>query len=304
MSDARGTPGSPGILLAVVAIALAIGASASLIAGAATAPAYHSGPIPGLFVTEQQLTWIFLISGAVFLGLAIWSFHGNRQAIPGRAVATVVTILLVMLLFVALFHTLGPSSTPLPSTPGNNSSSGPPPSTNTTTNTTQPGNVSAPGAAFGTPGLPSWLLFAGIAVAALIGVVILFPFVLRRSGEGGPRSKEEAADVSRAQGALAQAARELDAGDEPRQVVIRLYSTLLARVGPIVGGVAQDTPEEIRVQYLVRLGIRTDAASILTRLFEEARYSSHAMGAAEAAAAQQAILQARSDLDHRPVPAA
>jgi hypothetical protein len=84
-------------------------------------------------------------------------------------------------------------------------------------------------------------------------------------------------------------------------VVIRLYATLLARVGPIVGGLDEQTPEEIRSFHLVQLGIRTPAATTLTRLFEEARYSSHPLGPEAAVLARQAIQEAREDLD-RPRP--
>ncbi|MGA8542653.1 MAG: DUF4129 domain-containing protein [Thermoplasmata archaeon] len=297
MPEPRGAPRSTAVLLVVVAFALAVGAAASLIAGAATAPAFHSGPIPGLFLSENQLALLFVVGLVVFVGIAIWVYTDSRHAIPGRAAVGVIAIILVIVLFIALFHVLASSGVLNTTTPTNSTGTPPPNNTSTGVNNTSRGNVSTPGATLGLPQTPPWLPFAGIAVAALVAVAVLFPLLWRRSEMASRGPRVNPVDVSHAQGAFEAAARELDAGAEPRQVVIRLYATLLERVAPIVGGVDRDTPEEIRVQYLVHLGIRADAASTLTRLFEEARYSSHPMGPDAAASAQEAILQARSDLD-------
>jgi hypothetical protein len=102
---------------------------------------------------------------------------------------------------------------------------------------------------------------------------------------------------------LAHARQELEGARDPRAAILALYATLLARVAPIVPDLDRSTAEEIRVHHLVRLGIRESAARTLTRIFEEARYSSHRLGPEQVTQATQAIRMAESDLARaRPAP--
>ena len=89
---------------------------------------------------------------------------------------------------------------------------------------------------------------------------------------------------------------ELDEGRDPRRVIVRLYDRLLSRVSPLGVGVEFSTAEEIRANQLLPLGVRRPAADTLTRLFEEARYSTHPMDAAAAGLARDAIRAAEADL--------
>jgi hypothetical protein len=52
---------------------------------------------------------------------------------------------------------------------------------------------------------------------------------------------------------------------------------MLAQLGARVGSVACLTADEIRLGPLRKLGISSQAAAVLTRLFETARYSTHPM---------------------------
>jgi hypothetical protein len=153
--------------------------------------------------------------------------------------------------------------------------------------------------------IPAWVPFV-LAVVVAVGLCVIVGYLVRASA-ADRRARAKAVvppDPAQVKASLGEAIREIDAGASPREVVIRLYASLLLRVGMMVGGVEWNTPEEIRVQHLERLGIRPDAAEALTRLFEEARYSTHPMGTELAGRARQAILAARADLDRAPVPAA
>ncbi|MGB6443294.1 MAG: DUF4129 domain-containing protein, partial [Thermoplasmata archaeon] len=153
--------------------------------------------------------------------------------------------------------------------------------------------------------LPPWTFFAAVALVVIaVGAIAmpgLWAMSARRERRRAAADGADALDVRRALGVAAQA---LEGGEGPRAVVIRLYTTLLHRVGSLVGSVEQVTPEEIRSLHLERLGIRASAATTLTRLFEEARYSSHPMGPAAAERATRAISEALEDLDRssRPLP--
>jgi hypothetical protein len=146
--------------------------------------------------------------------------------------------------------------------------------------------------------LPSWAPFAIVAAILLVAGAVAIP---RAFGAARKRDRTtgrpKPVEVAEVREAFAVAARRLAQGSEPREVIIALYATVLRRVGPLVGGVDADTPEEIRALHLERLGIRPSAAETLTRLFEEARYSSHPMGSDAAARAALALREARDDLD-------
>jgi hypothetical protein len=294
------------VLLIVVVLALCVGAAASLVASAASAPSYQPGPIQDYYLTGPELSLAFLAGFLIVVGLFAWIWYDRRKSVPGRAAVTMLVMILALLLFVALLHSVGstPGPSPSPSSsnpPGQNNSSG---ASTTTNNST--GIVSTPGNTVGYASLhvPGWAFFVVALVAVLIVLAVVAPILWRRASDPtGRRRTEERAQTEQARGALQTAATALERGEEPREVVIRLYGALLDRVAPIVGGVDVDTPEEIRTTHLVALGIRPGPAATLTRLFEEARYSSHAMGPDSAARASDAIAMARSDLDQlRPVP--
>jgi hypothetical protein len=290
------------VLLVVVALALAVGAAASLIAGAAAAPAFHSGQPIGLLLTPSELAGIFGVCAAVLIGAFLWvGARGQRSPMPARAAVTLFTIILTGVLFVVVLQAFA-------DTPGSFLSTAPGGSNGTGTAPGSPGNATG-NVTVGGPishlplFLPPWVLFAAVAIVALVVGAFAVPAMWRRASHRNARSSSNGpstADLLEVRGALANAAQELDKGSEPRAVVIRLYGTILRRVAPMVGGVDGQTPEEIRFQHLVRLGIRPTAANTLTRLFEEARYSTHPMGPDAATRAADAIREAREDLDRLP----
>lgn len=302
-----GNPASPRpsrtsvVLLVVVVLALCVGAAASLVASAASAPAYQPGPIQDFYLNGSQLAYIFLAGFAVVAGLFVWVWLSRGRQASGHAALMVLLLILALCLLVALLHGVAPGRTAPstsvgPGTPGTNNSTGtaPPPTNNST------GVVSSPGPSLNYDGIhfPSWTLFAVVAAGALVAGALLAPALWRRAQDPTARNRAlRAAEVDRARGALQSASYALGRGEEPRDVIVRLYASLLERVAPLVGTLDSDTPEEIRTTHLVALGIRPAAAAVLTRLFEEARYSSHPMGPDAAARATEAIAIARADLD-------
>jgi hypothetical protein len=291
-----GSSGSP-ILVVVLLVALAVGASASLVAGAASTSPPAPGPTPLYQVTPSTVSAIFFVILAVVVGLYIYvRINSDRGPIPGRMVVTALTAILIAVLFLALFHVLSggnPAASGSGGGSGNSTSAGTQPSNST-------GNLTGPGGqvVFLSLHLPSWSLFAVVGVVLVVVAVFLIP-VLLATAERRHRLREldGMARPQELREALSSAAGELARGLEPREVVIRLYTTLLVRVGTIVGGVDEVTPEEIRSLHLERLGIRPTSARTLTRLFEEARYSTHPMGPEAAERAERAIAQALDDLD-------
>ena len=303
MPSIRAPPGRSVVLFVILAFALAVGAAASLLAGAATAPAFHSGPASELIVPTWAVGAVVVLLFAVVVGIVLYvRFGSGPMRTESRFAVTALAVLLIGILFVALLHFgsgaggFGFGGGASPSGPGSSP------------NGTGGANLTGPGGqlTFLSLKLPSWALFAAVAAVLLVVGAVVLPRAVayahdrrREHGSGRSRSRE-AEDV---RGALAVAARQLDQGHDPREVIIALYATVLARVGPMVGGVDVDTPEEIRSLHLVRLGIRPGSAETLTRLFEEARYSSHPMGPDAAERAGIALREARDDLDRGPPPA-
>jgi hypothetical protein len=288
------------VLLVVVILSLCVGAAASLVASAATAPSYQPGPIQDLYPSPVVLGYTFLAGFLFVCCVAGWIWLSRGKSAPTHTALTALVLILALLLLLAVLRLVPPMTdssqgTSSSNPPVDNSTGTAPPPTNNTT-----GIVSSPGQSLGYGGLhiPTWTLFVAGAVAAVIGGAFLAPALLRRAQDPAARRRAlRREEVDRARGALQSAVHALDRGEEPRDVIIRLYGSLLERVAPIVGGVDQDTPEEIRTTHLVALGIRPEPAATLTRLFEEARYSSHPLGSEAATRAVTAISVARADLD-------
>jgi hypothetical protein len=299
MTAERPPPRASPVLIAAVALSLAVGAAASLIAGAARAGAFQPTPSADFFLTTGQLTLVAIVVLILLVGFVLWRLAVSRRAaVPGHLAVTALAFILITVLFVELVRLF---------VPGGLGSGTVSPSNNSTGNGTGPGtNGTSPGGGASSPGgplgfftihLPPWFLFVAVALGAIVVTAVAVPYLWRRAAEAGTPRRAGPADLAAVEVAFASAARELNEGDEPRQVVIRLYSKLLARIGPLVDGMDQQTPEEIRSLHLTQLGIREEAATTLTRLFEEARYSSHPLGPDEAGRARWAIARAREDLD-------
>ena len=295
MRPVRGPGRTSPVVLVLVGVALAVGAAASLVAGAASASAFHSPVDTEVAIPLSALEVVFVLICSFLVGVVVWMrLQADQATVPGRVVVGILVLFAVAILFVAILQ-VAPGGGGFDS-PGFGNGTG----TNPGNNTVSPGgNLTGPGGVIQFFHLPSWALFVGIAVLLLVVGAVAIPrawaFVAEREPDG-PRRRATPAEVAAVRTALATAAESLDQGHDPREVIIALYARLLARVGPIVGGVDVDTPEEIRMLHLVRLGIRDTAAETLTRLFEEARYSSHPMGPEAAERAWGAIGDARDDL--------
>jgi hypothetical protein len=303
MGSTRARPGPSVVLFVVVAAALAIGAAASLIAGAASAPAFHAGPASELVVPNWVIGAVIISLFALVVAVVLYlRFGSGPMRLEARYAVTALAVLLLGILFVALLH-FGSGAGGLQFGGGGGAGGG-----GGSGNGTGGANLTGPGGqlTFLSLNLPPWALFVAVAATLLaVGAVAIprawaYAHGRRRERGAGRRRSAEVDDVL---GALAVAAQQLEQGSEPRAVIIALYASVLERVGPMVGGLDAETPEEIRALHLVRLGIRASAAERLTRLFEEARYSSHPMGPEAAVQAGDAIREARDDLDRLPRPA-
>jgi hypothetical protein len=292
---------SPVVVVLVLA-AVAVGAAASLLASAPRTSTPGSTHYAELVFPLWEVE--AAIVALVFGGLALLVFFRMRSGsfpYPARAAVTaVVTLLLAVLILIVIQHAAFPNSPSGGAGGASQPSTSPPPSnaTNATKNSTL-----IPGS--GTflwlgPSVPPWTLFAVVAVvAAVISVLVTSP-VWRRALAARGRTEPgvpSPASLAAIRVALADASEALASGGDLRTVVIRLYAAILEKIGPSVGNVDGATPEEIRAAHLVRLGIRPEAAEVLTRSFEEARYSSHLVTDAMVARVTSALREASADLD-------
>lgn len=294
------------VLILVLAIALAVGAAASLLIGAATAHTPTGGTATLVIFPEWLLSYVLLGFGIAIIGFLIYlRLSGGTVPVPGRPVITVLLVVLMAVIFIAAAHYLYPgglvSANSTPPGGGNSTTSG---SGNTSSNAS--GSGGQLGGVLWSPTFPAWLPLAVVGGVLLVVVAVGVPLVRSYLAERPSRqaraapTEDAGADLRRA---LTVADQELAAGSDPRSVILALYASVIDRLTRMVGSVEIETPEEIRAHHLVRLGIQPDAAKTLTRLFEEARYSSHPLDAAAVAAARQAVRQALADLGRSPVPA-
>ncbi len=295
------------LLLVLLLCALAVGAAVSLIDSARTA-----GPPPPVGPTSELVFPPWVVSVAIVgfaLAIILPLIYTRLRTKGGGPLAShflvgAFALLLAGVVVVALLHVIGAGGgLNAVGSPGssNSSKTGMP---NTTCNCTPvhgPGGVLAPF----NPSLPPWTLFVLVAVAAVVVAVAGLPplreYLEDRRDNRLFRTKS-AQLTAQVQRALRDAARDLESALDPRATILALYATLLARIEPMAMNLDRSTPEEIRQLHLTRLGIRAPAAEDLTRVFEEARYSSHPLGRAQVDRARRAIQAAEEDLS-RTVPA-
>ena len=288
-------PPSP-VLLVVLLVALATGAAASLLIGAGTGPSAPVGRASEVLIPSGLLADGLLGSALLLVAaLVLRRLRGGSVSVPNRFVVTFLVAVLVAVLLITAFRTVGGGGPePTGAVPTGPNSTGPPPTNTTGTNLSGPG-----GTLYLLPSLPGWVPFVLVTAVVVVGVVIALPLVVsfaegRRAGRGRTSSPPSIAEV---RVALVRAARALEQGGDPRTVIVRLYGELLERLDTLVAGIDPETPEEIRSQHLVRLGIHPDAANVLTHLFEEARYSTHPLGPEAAERVRQAVEVALADLN-------
>ncbi|MGP8073962.1 MAG: DUF4129 domain-containing protein [Thermoplasmata archaeon] len=148
------------------------------------------------------------------------------------------------------------------------------------------------------PPLSDWPVFVVAAGLSLVLGAIALPRLLSRSvrGRGIPASDSSSEARAAARRSFLEAASSLATSTDPRAVILGLYAQLMARLEPKEGIGTYQTPEEIRQAHLIPLGVRPEAAEHLTRLFEEACYSSHSMNAEALQVARESIRVAEYDL--------
>lgn len=291
------------VLLVIVVAALAIGAAASILVSAASAPAPSSGPaqlifLPPWLLTAASIGFLAFVGGS----LVLWRLSGGPGQSLNRPAVVILAVILAGLIFVLVVHFLGlggslAGTTNSTTSHGQNGSTPPPPPSHSQ-------NVTGSGGVMTWPGLPPWLPFVVLAAVVLLVVVVAVPELRRYVAErrGGAATRPVLAEARGVREALTQASTALSQGEDPRVVILALYAALLARLQPMVLGLDTSTPEEIRTVHLRRLGVRPGPARTLTRLFEEARYSSHPMGAETSRRAQEAVGAVLDDLDRRDFP--
>jgi len=292
------------VLVIVLVAALSAGAAASILAGASTKPPPTSGPTSELLLP----LWVFLVAVLGMLGVICVTWVLVRLSSPkgwsNSALMNALFAVLVISLFIVGLRVFGVGGPPPPASTSNattNSSS--PPVTTLPTNVS---NVSGIGAYTLFPNIPPWVPFVVLAFVVLLLVVVAVPQTRRYLSERHerlvPRTGSEP-EPPGVRAALSRASAELDLGADPRLVILALYSEMLMHLLPMVGSVDTSTPEEIRTAHLVRLGVRPEAARTLTRLFEEARYSTHPMGLQESARVREAVRATLEDLNRQALPA-
>jgi len=294
--------GGPPAVLVVVLFAAVVGVVGAVLAGAAPSPQTpHAGE---LIVNLPMAVWGLLFLAPLLAGLGalilrrmlLQTAKHSRATILGLVVVLALALLFVFVLSKApsgsgMFTIVGSSGNYTAPAPGSNNSSGP------------PGSVPVPTVSVPVPG---WALMALVAGLAVVVGTLAIPGTLGRildPRRSRPAAAEPAVDPQQVQQAIAEASRAIERGDDPRQTIIHLYLRLLEEFSPRLGNVDHLTAEEIRGIPLARLHVRPDAAEALTRLFEEARYSTHPVGPADASRCLAALRAVEADLS-RPAAAA
>ncbi|MGD0718576.1 MAG: DUF4129 domain-containing protein [Thermoplasmata archaeon] len=282
----------------ILGIALAVGGAAAFLTAAATAPTYSPGPAPLVTISGQAFGWIVLFGVLGVLGFLVFDrVRKGSVPVPTRILAVILTLVVLMTIFAVAGRFLSGGVLP-PLAPGSGGNPVPNGNNSTPSNSTTPGgNVTGSGGnlvVFGFS-LPPWILFA---LVVIVGIVVVVVAVRALGGGALPKTgRRRAPSDVEVRAVLLEASAALDTAEEPRELLIRLYGTLLERLTPYVGDTNRQTAEEIRVAHLVLLGIGDATAREITRLFEEARYSPHPIGPMELARAKSAIHQAIAELD-------
>jgi hypothetical protein len=127
-------------------------------------------------------------------------------------------------------------------------------------------------------GVPNWVFLpVGIALSGAIGVLAI-PGVLSRLVDRRvhrPAPPIVATVPEGAASAFRDARLAIESGEPPRETIVRLYGRILGRVAPTVEELATSTAEEIRRTQFAALPVPATRSELITRLFEEARYSTH-----------------------------
>ena len=138
-----------------------------------------------------------------------------------------------------------------------------------------------------------------VVVIAIASIVIVWRFL--RKSNGPPVHISILTADEEAKAVLDAAMRSLYAGEDPRSTIIRTYQQMCMLIQ--VGKLDEEpylTPREFAERAENDLGWRKGPLGDLTLLFEEARYSSHAMGEGEKDRAISALERVREGLGGAP----
>jgi hypothetical protein len=298
-------------LLVVVLLALGFGVVAALIAS----PSHQSPsspttqpyrPVPAVIFVELLWIGVPAFFGIWVLNLILTRVRdGNAiPVVPALVMFLVVALLLVGILALAgIVHPFGGLA---PSPPTNSTGTGSSGGSGTGVNGSCKnctGNGTGPPLTY-----PTWALddlaYAGIGLVVLLVIVYL---VAVRLSSAGPDTEDAREAVRRE---LYRALQKLadSASADPREIILALYARLLLRLQPRVATTDPLTPREIERVLVDELGIRAAPAQLLTRIFEEARYSHRPIATDSVERTREALEQVLADLGgvvpHSPPPAA
>ncbi len=305
--------GLPVLLVVVVAFGL-LAAVLSRPAAAPSGPAASptgtgsgTGPLAALIVSVGILAALF-----GWLGWEVYvRLRDGRIGFPSIYLILILAVLLIGLLFVALFHVVAGSLRSGGSSPGTpNSSAGPgsgiAPGNHTglPNGTLAPLPTSPPGP-LGIPWVDLGLLLLGVGGA--VGALWLLRYRAADPETDGGEPPEEPLPALRKE--LRGALERLRGSTDPREAIRELYGRLLDALDPRVGSLAPLTAREIELRLVTEAGAGERPARELRELFEEARYSTHPMTARDRDRAAEALEAILADLERRgrdpsPAPAA
>jgi hypothetical protein len=270
-------------------VAVGVGVVAALLVDPITTEAapVPSPPLTGSWVaTAASVGVLVFLIGVIGLNVARVAVEG-RMRLPTRTLIVILVVIGLLALFVLFSHLAPGSGTPSPGGNGTNASGPggyvPPPHGG--------GSLAPPGS--GPVPAASWLSWA------LLGAIVLWFY--GSPGRAG-RGTEDGAGRERAarlRGELEQSLRALEDDPEadPRRVIQALYHRLLLATEPYVAQVEVSTPREIGAALEGEIGASPRHAEEMTRLFEEARYSSHPMDRRAADRARAALRGLLEDID-------
>lgn len=162
------------------------------------------------------------------------------------------------------------------------------------TNTTGTGSANVtvlPAAA----GIPLGIFLAGAVLASVVALAVFLRVGLNL-GRPGPSSAFQRRRLAAAQ-AVTAAIADLQVGGDVRTVILACYARFCYFLG--ARGIAQQeplTPRELEGLAVQDLAVSEDSAESLTSLFEEARYSEHALGEPDRERAVRSLERIRADL--------
>ncbi len=144
-------------------------------------------------------------------------------------------------------------------------------------------------------GIPLGYFLMAAILASVVAIALFFRVgtTLLRAAPSDRRARRHAA-AEAVQAALEQ----LQVGGDVREVILACYARFCALLGSR-GILAQETltPRELEDLAVHRLSVSPASSDELTGLFEEARYSEHALGDADRDRAVRSLERIRADLE-------